>query len=304
MKKKVSIIIPVYNISEYIEECVKSLWNQTYNQLEIILINDGSTDNSGNICDELASKDKRIISVHKKNGGISEARNAGIDLASGEYLFFLDGDDYLENNTIEVLVHILEKNKADISAILKVGHSRITDEVIIGSSETMLYHLLNIPAVEMWGKLYKKNLFDNIRFPIGKKHEDLYILPTVIFGAEKIVVYHKGLYNYRVREDSIMGKLRNGDIKELVECCLFGIQNIKKISKNREYVLEIQKWYFYHILWYYYNVIGIMQDEKKKEIANKEIALFYKKTFKLFWKNPNVLFKDKFRFTGIYLKNI
>lgn len=304
MKKKVSIIIPVYNISEYIEECVKSLWNQTYNQLEIILINDGSTDNSGNICDELASKDKRIISVHKKNGGISEARNAGIDLASGEYLFFLDGDDYLENNTIEVLVRILEKNKADISAILKVGHSRITDEVIIGSSETMLYHLLNIPAVEMWGKLYKKKLFDNIRFPIGKKHEDLYILPTVIFGAEKIVVYHKGLYNYRVREDSIMGKLRNGDIKELVECCLFGIQNIKKISKNREYVLEIQKWYFYHILWYYYNVIGIMQDEKKKEIANKEIALFYKKTFKLFWKNPNVLFKDKFRFTGIYLKNI
>lgn len=304
MKKKVSIIIPVYNISEYIEECVKSLWNQTYNQLEIILINDGSTDNSVNICDELASKDKRIISVHKKNGGISEARNAGIDLASGEYLFFLDGDDYLENNTIEVLVRILEKNKADISAILKVGHSRITDEVIIGSSETMLYHLLNIPAVEMWGKLYKKKLFDNIRFPIGKKHEDLYILPTVIFGAEKIVVYHKGLYNYRVREDSIMGKLRNGDIKELVECCLFGIQNIKKISKNREYVLEIQKWYFYHILWYYYNVIGIMQDEKKKEIANKEIALFYKKTFKLFWKNPNVLFKDKFRFTGIYLKNI
>ena len=110
-----SIVIPVYNVEKYLDECMQSILQQLdsiNNDCEILLIDDGSTDNSGNICDELASKDKRIISVHKKNGGISEARNAGIDLASGEYLFFLDGDDYLENNTIEVLVRILEKQRS------------------------------------------------------------------------------------------------------------------------------------------------------------------------------------------------
>ena len=301
--KKVSVIIPIYNISEYIEECVESLWQQTYNELEIILVNDGSTDSSGQICEELEKQDERIIVIHKNNGGISEARNVGIDSASGDYIFFLDGDDYLEAKTIETLVCILEENEVDISAILRVEHNNITGELIIGDKEKMLLHLLNISAVEMWGKLYKKELFQSVRLPMGKRHEDLYVLPTIVFNANKIAVYHKGFYHYRQRDNSIMGELRKGDIKELINCCLFGIRDIKKLSKKKSYVLEIQKWYFYHILWYYYNVIGIMSDEKGKKMANKEISRFYKKTFRLYWKNPNVLFKDKFRFTGIYLKN-
>lgn len=301
--KKVSIIIPIYNISEYIEECIISLCKQTYKKIEIILIDDGSTDNSGKICDEFEKKDKRIVVIHKENGGISDARNRGLDICTGEYIFFLDGDDYVEPNIIEILVSLLEKNSADISVVLKVGHHCITEELVIGNSEKMYQYLLDKSAVEMWGKLYKNKLFKDVRFPIGKIHEDAYVLPTVIFNAKKIVVYNKGFYHYRQRENSIMGELRKGNVKGLIECNLFGIEYIKQLSKKKSYILSIQKMHFYIILWYYLNIIRNITDDEKKKNANKEIARFYKKTMGLYLKNPKVRIRDKLRFIGIYIKN-
>lgn len=128
--KTVSIIIPVYNIVHYIERCVDSVINQTFNNCEIIIVDDGSTDGGYEKCDNLAKKDKRIKILHKINGGISEARNRGIEIATGDYLFFLDGDDYIEKNTIETLVNLLEINKADVSVVFKTDHNDRTEKII------------------------------------------------------------------------------------------------------------------------------------------------------------------------------
>ena len=250
--KTVSIIIPVYNIVHYIERCVDSVINQTFNNCEIIIVDDGSTDGGYEKCDNLAKKDKRIKILHKINGGISEARNRGIEIATGDYLFFLDGDDYIEKNTIETLVNLLEINKADVSVVFKTDHNDRTEKIFIGNGENAFIHLLDYSAIEMWGKLFKTELFKNIRFPIGKQHEDMYTLPSVLLSSNKIVVFHKGYYHYEQRDKSIMGEIRKGKIKELVECYIFCVSNIKRISNKRIFVKEVQKRYFYQILWYYY----------------------------------------------------
>lgn len=296
--KTVSIIIPVYNIVHYIERCVDSVINQTFNNCEIIIVDDGSTDGGYEKCDNLAKKDKRIKILHKINGGISEARNRGIEIATGDYLFFLDGDDYIEKNTIETLVNLLEINKADVSVVFKTDHNDRTEKIFIGNGENAFIHLLDYSAIEMWGKLFKTELFKNIRFPIGKQHEDMYTLPSVLLSSNKIVVFHKGYYHYEQRDKSIMGEIRKGKIKELVECYIFCVSNIKRISNKRIFVKEVQKRYFYQILWYYYNVIGIIKDKQ----ANKQISKFYRSTILVFWRNSNISLKDKLLFTRFSFK--
>ncbi|WP_370806224.1 glycosyltransferase family 2 protein [Eubacterium ventriosum] len=300
--KTVSIIIPVYNIVHYIERCVDSVINQTFNNCEIIIVDDGSTDGGYEKCDNLAKKDKRIKILHKINGGISEARNRGIEIATGDYLFFLDGDDYIEKNTIETLVNLLEINKADVSVVFKTDHNDRTEKIFIGNGENAFIHLLDYSAIEMWGKLFKTELFKNIRFPIGKQHEDMYTLPSVLLSSNKIVVFHKGYYHYEQRDKSIMGEIRKGKIKELVECYIFCVSNIKRISNKRIFVKEVQKRYFYQILWYYYNVIGIIKDKQAKKQANKQISKFYRSTILVFWRNSNISLKDKLLFTRFSFK--
>ena len=224
-------------------------------------------------------------------------------MCSGDYIFFLDGDDYLKQNTIETLVYLLENNNADISVVLKVDHNDITGELIMGNREKMLLYLFDISAIEMWGKLYKREIFQNVRFPVGKRHEDLYVLPSIILNTKKVVVYQKGYYYYRQREKSIMGELRKGHITELIDCCLYGMKHIKNLVEDKDYIMKIQKRYLYMILWYYKDVIGIMEDKKEKINANKEIARFYKTTFFLYLKNYYIKITDKMKFFMIYLRN-
>lgn len=293
--KKVSIIVAVYNIQDYIEECIFSLLNQTYENIEIILIDDGSTDNSSEVCDEYERKFLNIKVVHKKNEGLSAARNRGISEATGEYIVFVDGDDWLEKSAIKTLVWLIEENQADVSSIIRNGHQFSSGEVIIGDGRRMLLHMLNTTCFEVWGKLYKKELFDNIRFPEGKICEDLYILPDIILISKKIVVYHKGLYHYRIREGSITSMMRKSDFYELVECCLYGINNIRLIIDDKEFIQDMYKWYLYHILWYYYNVICILDKSQCKK-AKQNISLFYRKTRLIYMKNPKIKLRDKIRF--------
>lgn len=245
--KKVSVIVAIYNIEEYIEECILSLINQTYKNIEIILVDDGSTDRSSEICDEYQKNNPNIKVVHKKNGGLSDARNRGILESTGEYLTFVDGDDWLEKNTIKTLLWLVEENEADIATIIKKDHQYSSGEVIIGDGKRMILHMLNTVCFEAWGKIYKRQLFENITFPKGKIYEDLYTIPSLVLKSKKVVVYHKGLYCYRERNDSIMGQAMKGDFHDLVECCFEGINKCDLLSDDNEFVQDLQKWYLY--LW-------------------------------------------------------
>ena len=293
--RKVSVIVTVYNTEKYIEQCINSLISQTYKNIEIILIDGGSTDNTPEICRNYESKYENIRLVHKENEGVSAARNRGIKEATGDYILFVDGDDWIENNTIETLVWLEEENKADISFIIKEGHTDSTGEVLIGDGKKMLLHILNVSAVETWGKLFKKQLFDDIRFPEGKLHEDLYIMPTVFLKCKKVVAYHKGLYHYRIREDGLMGSELKGDLRDLFECWLDGINNCPSLSSDKKFVKELQKRYLYDALWYFYNIVCLMDDEQFK-ISVVNISLFYKKTRLIYMINSAVKMSDRIRF--------
>lgn len=208
---KVSVIIPVYKVEKYIHRCVDSVLNQTYRNLEIILVDDGSPDNCPTICDEYASLHSNVRVIHKENGGLSDARNAGIDVAEGDFITFIDSDDYVEKNYVEVLLNNMLKDHADISCCkhLAVYGDRIVKEYtgnyyVLDTEkalEMMLYH--DDMDVSAWGKLYRKELFDGIRFPVGRYYEDAATTYRLIDRANVIVLDSRPLYNYIMRDDSI-----------------------------------------------------------------------------------------------------
>lgn len=208
----VSIVVPVYNVEKYLKKCIDSILNQTYKNLEIILVDDGSTDNSGKICDDYSSSDERIKVIHKQNGGLSDARNLGIDNSTGKYITFIDSDDYITNNYIEYLVTILEKNNADISICdYKIVHNEFgfidkSKEIInIYTYEECIMKLLygTHKLISACGKLYKKNLFKLIRYPKNQLFEDINTTYKTYFESKNIVVSNLKMYMYLVRNDSI-----------------------------------------------------------------------------------------------------
>ena len=225
LDEKVSIIVPVYNVEDYLERCVKSIINQTYRNIEIILVDDGSTDNSGVICDEFSKNDDRIIVFHKENGGLSDARNYGIDRAAGEYLIFVDSDDYIHPQMVEALYRAQNITDADITAC---DYTRDID--VISKVHIEDYSLLDIRTfdrdeamnsvstngihVMAWNKLYKKDLFENIRYPKGRIHEDEWILHHLLWECEKIAVISEKLYFYTYRDDSIIGQFSIRNIED------------------------------------------------------------------------------------------
>lgn len=212
---KISIIVPVYNVEQYIIRCVESVISQTYRNIEVLLVDDGSTDNSGNICDEYQKKDTRIITFHKTNGGLSDARNYGIKHASGQYLCFVDSDDYISKYMIEILYNNLIECSADISACgFLTVHDRICEDKKsisqrkIYTKEEALKELLTDSSFSnyAWNKMYKRELFDDIDYPVGKKMEDLGTTYKLILNANKLVYDPSKLYYYYQREDSILHK--------------------------------------------------------------------------------------------------
>ena len=213
MEKLISVIVPVYNVEEYVEKCVLSIINQTYKNLEIILVDDGSTDNSGKICDEIAIKDNRIKVIHKKNGGLSDARNVGIDIAKGDYLGFVDSDDYIDPDMYSILLNNMNLTFSDISTC---GRVIVNNESYkIEYTDNITKCLTNNEAIKdlfvennfvyhaAWDKLYKRELFDKIRFPVGRLFEDAAIMYRIFELAKKIVSTKKQLYYYVQRQGSI-----------------------------------------------------------------------------------------------------
>jgi glycosyltransferase involved in cell wall biosynthesis len=212
--KLLSVIIPVYNVSEYIERCVMSVIYQSYPCIEIILVDDGSTDGSGNICDKLSQRYANVNIIHKTNGGLSDARNAGLDVAIGEYICFIDGDDYVHKDTYYFLISTLEDIDADIAecGYQKVFKFKNDDESdrwsvkIVEPQEalTLNYKWIRFTSV-VCNKVYKRFLFENERFVKGVLHEDEYTTWKVIAKARRLVSFDNKMYYYQQRKDSITG---------------------------------------------------------------------------------------------------
>jgi glycosyltransferase involved in cell wall biosynthesis len=203
----VSVIVPIYNVELYLEKCLDSIINQTYKNLEIILIDDGSPDNCGKICDEYALKDKRIKVIHKSNGGQSSARNAGLDVAKGEYIAFVDSDDYIDLRSYEELLDIALKEEADIviSNFYRIKKNGIFlhEKSLEGLNKEEILHQFfadHYPSY-LWNQFFKSHLFDSVRLP-HIKFEDLFIMPSLILAAKKIFFTPKAYYYYLNTNDT------------------------------------------------------------------------------------------------------
>lgn len=217
MDKKISVIIPIYKVEEYLNRCVDSVVNQTYQNLEIILVDDGSPDNCPKMCDEWASKDNRIKVIHKANGGLSDARNAGIDEMSGEYVFFVDSDDWIHKDMLKILMTFQKKYDVDIAeckalpTYKEVADAQIDVENIalsvLDTKESMASLLREKPLKQtVWNKLYKRNIVEDTKFEVGKYHEDEFWTHQAFDKAKKILFADAELYYYFQRHDSIMGQ--------------------------------------------------------------------------------------------------
>lgn len=208
----ISVIVPVYNVEKYLKKCVDSITSQTYKNLEILLVDDGSTDSSGQICNEFEKNDARIKVIHKKNGGLSDARNAGLDRAKGQYYAFIDSDDYIQDNTIEIMLNAIKKNKSEIAVcnMIRFLEEGETVQFYCPTDHEVLYQgnqrykTLNQPSV--CNKLFEAKLFEGIRFPKGKYYEDTFVYHEVLYRANSIVLTGTDSYWYLSREDSILGQ--------------------------------------------------------------------------------------------------
>jgi glycosyltransferase involved in cell wall biosynthesis len=280
----ISVIVPIYNVEAYLERCIDSIINQTYVNLEIILVDDGSSDLCGELCDAYAKQDNRIIVIHQENQGLSGARNSALDVMSGEYVTFVDSDDYISLTYIEVLQNALSESKADmsvgifiydrdselISDIPKQDLSVMNTEAFI---REMLYYKKQHTAC---GKLMRSILFSNIRFPLGKLYEDVFTIYKVSDKCERVAICDARYY-YFMRRGSIQNQsfsLSQMDAVEaalyvrdfikkvhpdlniaamnlVMSCCFHTLRQIvdkKKYSKERQYIIEIVKKYRWPVL--------------------------------------------------------
>lgn len=259
MRKMISIIVPIYKVEPFLERCIDSILNQTYKDLQIILVDDGSPDGCGAICDEYRERDERICVVHKCNGGVSSARNAGLGLVKGEYIGFVDGDDYIHPQMYEILKRNLEETSSDISMcsfqyIENGQQTRALEENIrhVFEGESILEQLIdnNMETVVLWNKLYKKSIFDDLHFETVRCHEDEYIIHRVLSKIQRMAYSELKLYYY-VRWDGSLTNNRNmKSVKEawdsLEDRCVFlkGMNDRLYCSTRWQQLDMLIKYYF------------------------------------------------------------
>lgn len=282
----ISVIVPCYGVEEYLDECINSIVNQTYKNLEIILVNDGSIDKTPQICDEWAKKDSRIKVIHKSNGGLSSARNAGLDIANGEYISFIDSDDFIDNTFIEFLYTSSIENNCDISCcgiyhyftekIKEIRHFKNVDLLMDRCEAIKKFNTVGYFGVGPCNKLFRRRLFDNIRFPLGKLSEDWFIVYKLIHESNNVYYNSQPKYYYRQRIGSITRNVRiNYDCEEASrECLEFCIENYPEAvtSAIQSYVLACIG---------IYNTVLCSKNDKDKLNLYKNKIIKYKKEISL-----------------------
>ena len=292
---KISVIVPVYNVEKYLNRCIDSILAQTFTDFELILVDDGSPDNCGKICDEYAAKDSRIHVIHKANGGLSDARNAGIDWtfanSDSEWITFIDSDDWIHLKYLETMFNAVLRMNCEIciSAFEKTdGEPPFVDEDNLSAEQVdteSFFCERYVNAVIACGKLYKKELFRKIRFPVDKIHEDEFTTYKILFVYEKIAFISEPLYFYYNNEKSIMRKdwtpKRLNQI-EGIENCMWFLKN----SCHKDAYLFSQRLLLYILTEQYYSVQAISIKEKYKYL--NYIKKHLRKTLRT--KNSNQLF--------------
>lgn len=285
MQEKISIIVPVYNVEAYLERCVESILKQTYTNLEILLVNDGSTDKSGELCDKLALRDHRIRVIHKENGGLSDARNRGIDEASSNLIGFIDSDDYIDEDMYETLYRQMVASKADLSMC---GHYDVYHQIPEKQvAEIKTWELMPEEAIKMVmeakilsvtavNKLYKKALFEQLRFRIGKIAEDAFIMVDLIHQCSKVVATNEKKYYYVHRENSITTQKFSLKFLNVIEAYE---QNAKIISENYPDLYDVA---IMRLNWAYFYVLDrlLVDNDFKDKVLEDRLISYLKKNKK------------------------
>lgn len=289
----ISIIVPVYNVEQYLEKCVSSIINQTYKNLEIILVDDGATDNSGKICDELAKLDNRIKVYHKENGGLSDARNYGVEKATGEYIGFVDSDDYIDPEMYEKLYEAIKKEDVDVAECsLKVIYpgkiELFTDEKyykVLGKME-YLEEYLTIKKVfgSVWTKLIKSDVAKKLVFPKGKLYEDTYYAYDLINIVNSFVLIDNPLYNYLMRENSITNSKFNPRIFDLIEIVEKFYKMTYKNYPSLKEAADCRKMYAY------FSVLNsiVCEDDYKNNKYYLQVISYFKENYIELLKNKHI----------------
>lgn len=287
---KLSVIVPIYNVERYLPACIDSILAQTHKELEIILVDDGSTDACPTICDRYATMDPRIIVIHKKNVGLSDARNAGLDIASGEWISFIDSDDWIEPDMYEKLLKNAHIYDSQIS-VGAVSVDKQTDQGVIrlNPSDTSVISCKKISSIEAmrkhladawsaWDKIYRKEIFETIRYPLGELNEDEAIMLQVLERARSIVYTNEVFYHYIQRSTSITGSPFSAKKLAWMKHCADNFQFIR--SNYPELTLDAARRYRSSLMWSL-SEIALSSDNFSEEIrhARKELRT-YKKMFR------------------------
>lgn len=283
-----SVIVPIFRVEKYLDKCVQSILAQTYKDLEIILVDDGSDDGCPAMCDAYAKTDSRIRVVHKENGGLSDARNAGLEIATGEYIAFADSDDYVHPQMYEAMVSVMEKEK-DVDMVVcpfqKVDEDENDANEKVSLSEKK-YRVLKHEEVitqmfkenyEMyivaWDKVFRKTMWENLRFPVGRIHEDQFTTYKPLYESRKVGLMEEKLYYYRIRNNSIMGNYK----------AKASLDDIDALREKMEYFSTKEEWEYAacasrsleHMVYHYH---------KAKKSGAEDVAKQIREIFLKDWK--------------------
>lgn len=304
MSDLISIIIPVYNVEQYLERCVKSVINQTYKDLQIILVDDGAKDSSGQMCDELAKLDNRIEVIHKENGGLSDARNHGMRIAKGKYIGFVDSDDYIAEDMFETLYRVITENESDISIVSfyemyndKLIGVRDSGKLEIMNKQEAIKELLIDTKIQSyaWNKLFKKELFDGLEFPTGKNFEDIATTLLLFEKCDKVALLEEPKYYYLRRDNSIIGVRNTKTYTDYLEV----IYDKYMYLKDKYPEIEMYNAYNFiiNMIWVYTIIVTFGLDDVYKEFE-KRYELF-KELVEKYNEIPNML--DNYNKAVLYM---
>lgn len=264
---KISVIVPIYNLDGYLDKCISSIINQTYSDLEIILINDGSTDDSGQICEKYKAQDGRIVVIHQENQGVSIARNKGLNIATGDYIGFVDADDWIDEDMYEVLhINMLKYN----AAISMCRHKYInqdniyvpeelSEDTVVNGTDILKfylseYHTTNIINDSVWCKLYRSSSLNNIRFPEHQTYEDILFTCKALINANRLVISSECLYNYNMRSNSIVHMPLSLKSFDIIKANIQRYEYIK--SMHFEYELLCRKLLLKELIDFLYRIVA------------------------------------------------